>query len=68
MPRSLYTPRLSDHVVRALYREAKQRRIPMTRLADELILQSLDMSPTSSCLVREEPPVYHAGPPDREAT
>ena len=67
MPRSLYTPRLSDHVVRALYREAKQRRMPMTRLADELILQSLDMSPTASCLVREKPPDYHAGPPDREA-
>ncbi|MBN8457858.1 MAG: hypothetical protein J0M04_08470 [Verrucomicrobia bacterium] len=41
MPRTLYTPRLSDDVVRSLYREAQRRRIPMTRLADELLRQSL---------------------------
>ena len=67
MPRSLYSPKLSDDVVRRLYREGKRLNMPMTRLADELILQSLDMSPTASCLVREEPPDYHAGPPEREA-
>jgi hypothetical protein len=41
MPRSLYSPRLSDDVVRALYREGQRRRIPMTRLADELLRRSL---------------------------
>jgi len=41
MPRSLYSPRLSDDVVRALYRVGQQRRMPMTRLADELLRQSL---------------------------
>lgn len=41
MPRTLYSPRLSDDVVRALYREARRRRMPMTRLADELILAAL---------------------------
>ncbi|MCF7734301.1 MAG: hypothetical protein K9N23_21640 [Akkermansiaceae bacterium] len=41
MPRTLYSPRLSDDVVRALYREGQRRRMPMTRLADELLRQSL---------------------------
>ena len=41
MPRSLYSPKLSDDVVRALYREGQRRRMPMTRLADDLLRQSL---------------------------
>ena len=41
MPRSLYSPRLSDDVVRALYREGQRRHMPMTRLADEMLRQSL---------------------------
>ena len=44
MPRTLYTPRLSDDVVRSLYREARRRGMPMTRLADELIRSSLAQS------------------------
>lgn len=44
MPRTLYSPRLSDDVVRALYREGKHRGMPMTRLADELILAALATS------------------------
>jgi hypothetical protein len=32
-----YTPPLSRFLVCALYHEAKQRRIPMTRLANDLI-------------------------------
>ena len=43
MPRTLYTPRLSDDVVRALYREGQRRRMPMTRLADDLLRQSLGL-------------------------
>ncbi len=42
MPRTLYSPRLSDDVIRALYREGQRRGQPMTRLADELLRQSLD--------------------------
>jgi len=38
---TLYSPRLSDDVVRALYREGQRRRMPMTRLADDLLRQSL---------------------------
>ncbi|MBK1817410.1 hypothetical protein JIN84_17450 [Luteolibacter yonseiensis] len=37
MSRTLYSPRLSDDVVRLLYQEGKRRRMPMTRLADELL-------------------------------
>ncbi len=44
MPRTLYSPRLSDDVVRALYREGQRRRMPMTRLADELIRSALAQS------------------------
>jgi len=48
MSRTLYSPRLSDDVVRALYREGKRRRMPMTRLADELILAALARMPASA--------------------
>ena len=41
MPRSLYSPRLSDDVVRALYREGQRQQKPMTRLADELLRRAL---------------------------
>lgn len=41
MPRTLYSPRLSDNVIRKLYREGQRRKMPMTRLADELITTAL---------------------------
>jgi hypothetical protein len=37
MPQKHYTPPLSRFNVCALYHEAKQRRIPMTQLANDLI-------------------------------
>jgi hypothetical protein len=43
---------LSDDVVRALYREGQRRRMPMTRLADDLLRQSLNS-------ITEVPPVLH---------
>ena len=58
MSRTLYSPRLSDDVVRALYREGQRRRMPMTRLADDLLRQSLDClsaTPSLPCLREEEP-------------
>ncbi len=39
--RTLYSPRLSDDVIRSLYQEGKRRRMPMTRVADDLLRQSL---------------------------
>jgi uncharacterized protein (DUF4415 family) len=41
MPKTLYSPRLSDDVVRSLYREGQRRQMPMTRLADSLLRQAL---------------------------
>ena len=40
-----YTPPLSRFNVCALYHEAKQRRIPMTQLANDLIASGLKESP-----------------------
>ena len=40
-----YTPPLSRFIVCALYHEAKQRRIPMTRLANNLIELALKDTP-----------------------
>ncbi len=45
MPRNLYSPKLSDDVVRALYREGLRRRMPMTRLADDLLRSALADAP-----------------------
>lgn len=45
MPRNLYSPRLSDDIVRALYREGQRQRKPMTRLADELLRRALAETP-----------------------
>jgi hypothetical protein len=41
MPRTLYSPRLSNDVVRALYNEGQRRRMPMTKLADLLLREAL---------------------------
>jgi len=57
MPKTLYSPRLSDDVVRALYREGLRRKMPMTRLADTLLRQSLGQLDNQVSLhcVAEEP-------------
>jgi hypothetical protein len=45
MPQKHYTPPLSRFLVCALYHEARQRRIPMTRLANDLIELALKETP-----------------------
>jgi hypothetical protein len=45
MPRKHSTPPLSRFNVCALYHEAKQRRIPMTQLANNLVEAGLRESP-----------------------
>ena len=45
MTRKHYTPPLSRFIVCALYHEARQRRIPMTRLANDLIELALKETP-----------------------
>lgn len=44
MPQKHYTPPLSRLNVCALYHEAKHRKIPMTKLADELMAKALSGS------------------------
>jgi hypothetical protein len=62
MPRKLYTPKLSDDVVRALYREGLRRRQPMTVVADTLLRQSLGRIANDPPLLRvcEDPKPYSA--------
>ena len=60
MSRTLYSPKLSDDVVRALYREGQRRRMPMTRLADILLRQSLGA-------VADIPPILHLREEESEA-
>jgi len=60
LSKTLYSPRLSDDVVRALYREGRRRRMPMTRLADDLLRQSLGS-------VADIPPILHLREEESEA-
>lgn len=71
MPRNLYSPRLSDDVVRALYREGLRRRKPMTVVADALLRQALSGIANDPPLLRvcEDQTPYSAQPnqPNPEA-
>jgi hypothetical protein len=62
MSRTLYSPKLSDDVVRALYREGLRRRQPMTVVADNLLRQSLGRTANDPPLFRvcEDPTPYGA--------
>lgn len=40
-----YQPAISRFLIRALYHEGKRRRMPMTRLVDELLTGALEGSP-----------------------
>lgn len=44
MPTKPYTPPLSRFLICALFHEAKARRIPMTRLANEIVERGLKES------------------------
>lgn len=39
--RTLYSPKIADHLIPQLYRLARARGIPMTRLVDQLLTQAL---------------------------
>ena len=57
-----YTPALSRFTVSMLYHEARHRGIPMTRLADDLLRESLKGSPgweqATTLRAAEYPPPY----------
>ena len=61
MPRTLYSPRLSDDVVRSLYREGRRRRMPMTRLADLLLREALGTASNTFTLLADPCPTGTAG-------
>jgi hypothetical protein len=56
-----YTPRLERELITLLYHAAKDRGIPMTRLASSLVREGLtrlgENCTSESCVLREEPSV-----------
>jgi len=60
MAERLYSPQLSAEVVRALYREARLRRMPMTRLANSLLTEQLRETPgwQAATTMQEVPASY----------
>lgn len=59
MSRTLYSPQLSEDVIKLLYQEGKRRRMPMTRLADELVRQALSKNPDTHS--QQAPPADEPG-------
>lgn len=59
-----YSPQLSRFVVSVLYHEAQTRKMPMTKLTDQLLRQSLQGSESwqkvESLRVAESPTTYPA--------
>jgi hypothetical protein len=57
-----YSPRISRFMVSVLYHEAQHRQVPMTRLVDDLLRQSLTGSKgwetARESRVAENPPEY----------
>jgi hypothetical protein len=54
-----YSPRIDRDLISSLYRVAKTRRVPMTRLASALVregLWRLGEGGNETAIVREEPP------------
>jgi hypothetical protein len=62
MTKSHYSPRISRFLVGVLYLEAKNRHIPMTKLANTLLAQSLRGSESwakaQSTMVQENPSAH----------
>jgi hypothetical protein len=58
MQKKHYSPRINRFLISALYHEAKARKIPMTKLTDDLLRQSLRGS--EGWKIAESPPPYPA--------
>jgi hypothetical protein len=62
-----YSPQLSRFLVSVLYHEAKARKIPMTKLTDDLLRQSLVDSEgwrqAEWLRAAESPPTSYSAPP-----
>ena len=51
----MYSPKISEEIIPELYRLAKKKGMPMTRLTDELLAEALEKETgfTPACPVRE---------------
>ncbi len=68
----MYSPKINESVVRILYRVAQHRRMPMTELVNELLLERLEQSDlpeearqlfenlSQVAVCREDSPTYSA--------
>lgn len=58
MKRRVYSPALDPELISPLYRTAKSRNVPMTKLASRYIKEGLEreMERENQFIVREEPP------------
>src|SRR5438874_1741755 len=54
-----YSPRISRFLVSVLYHEAKARKIPMTKLTDEILQQTLP-TPSIGCRPEHSDGRFHA--------
>lgn len=61
MPRNMCSPRLSNDVVRALYQEGQHRRMPMTKLADLLLREALEITGNPLVVLPDPLPVDNLG-------
>ena len=61
MPRTLYSPRLSNDAVRSLYREGQRRGMPMTRLADLLLREVLGSTGSTLTVLPDPHPPCRPG-------
>jgi hypothetical protein len=55
MCRGHYSPKLSRPVISKLYYAAKEKNVPMTVLADELVAKALGMKQEPASTVHEQP-------------
>lgn len=55
MCRGHYSPKLSRPLIAKLYQAAKDRNVPMTVLADEIMSAGLGMKPPTVSAVNEKP-------------
>lgn len=60
-----YVPAISRPIVAALFYEARRRRIPMTRLVDRLLQESLCGTPGWRTASRDWPELAHPTRPDQ---
>ncbi len=62
MPKKHYSPRISRFLVSVLYHEARKRKVPMTRLTDELLRHQLSGCESwEQVKVAEDSPTYAGG-------